>query len=94
LNSCRSRFSLLVVFCFVTICFSQTETATVSRRVTDQQGALLVGAEALTTNTDTNVASRQVTNENGLSVVSSAKSGRLPESRWAIWDSERSTSRL
>jgi hypothetical protein len=55
---------------------AQTETATVSGRVTDPQGALLVGAEVVVTNTDTNVRSHQTTNKDGLYVVSALKPGR------------------
>ncbi len=76
MTSCRSPFILLCVLCFATVTFSQTETATVSGRVTDQQGALLVGAEVVITNTDTNVTSRQPTNKDGLYVVAALKPGR------------------
>lgn len=55
--------------------FAQTETATVSGRITDQQGALLVGTEITITNVDTNMSSRQITNRDGLYVISGLKPG-------------------
>jgi hypothetical protein len=62
--------ALLVVFSF-----AQTETATVSGRVTDPQSALLVGAEVVVTNTETNATLHQTTNKNGLYVISGLRPG-------------------
>jgi hypothetical protein len=52
------------------------ETATVSGRVTDQQGRFVEGAEVVITNVDTNVSSRQATSNDGLFVLSGLKPGR------------------
>ncbi len=76
MNSPWRLFSLLIVLYLSTISVAQTETATVSGRVTDQQGALLVGAEVVIANIDTNFSSRQATNRDGLYVLSSLKPGR------------------
>ncbi len=60
----------------VVVCsLAQTETATISGLVTDQQGALIVGADVVITNTDTSVGFRQTTNKNGLYVASGLKPG-------------------
>jgi hypothetical protein len=77
LHSIRSISSLLLfVLCLTTISFTQTETATVSGRVTDQQGGLVQGVELVITNVDTNLSSRQTTNTDGLYVLSGLKPGR------------------
>ncbi len=47
-----------------------------SGRVTDQQGALLGGAEVQITNIDTNLVSSQSTNREGLYVISGLRPGR------------------
>ncbi len=78
MNSGRSLFFLLVVVCMATLTFrsfGQTETATISGRVTDQQGAILVGADVVITNVDTNLSSRQATNKEGLYVLPGLKPG-------------------
>src|SRR5579859_5256473 len=60
----------------MTNCFSQTETATVSGRITDQQGAVVPGAQVVITNVDTNLSVRQTSNKDGLYVLSGLKPGR------------------
>ncbi len=46
--------------------FAQTETATLSGRVTDAHGAAVVGSEVTATNTDTNVVNTTKTNSAGI----------------------------
>lgn len=79
MNSHRSILAFLVLL-FVTswtsFAFSQAETATLSGRVTDQQGAILVGANVTASNVDTSLASKQKTNGSGLYVLSGLKPGR------------------
>jgi hypothetical protein len=76
LHSTRSKFFLLVILCLTTISFTQTETATISGRVTDQQGGLVQAAEVVITSVETNLSSRQATNGGGLYVLSGLKPGR------------------
>jgi hypothetical protein len=64
------------MLCFTTISITQTETATVSGRVTDQQGHLVEGAEVDITNVDTNLSLKQTTKTDGLYVLSGLKPGR------------------
>ncbi len=71
----RPFFSILLVLCSL-LSFAQTETATVSGRITDQQGALMSGARIAITNIETNVTSQQLTNKDGLYVVTALKPGR------------------
>jgi len=69
-------FCLMVLVCLITNCFPQTETATVSGRITDQQGAVVPGAQLVITNVDTNLSARQTSNKDGLYVLSGLKPGR------------------
>jgi hypothetical protein len=61
---------------FTTILITQTETATISGRVTDQQGHLVEGAEVVITNVDTNSSAGQASSTDGLYVFSEVKPGR------------------
>jgi hypothetical protein len=58
------------------ICVAQTETATLSGTITDQSGALVVGAAVRVTNQDTNVSIHTKTNEAGVYSVPALKPGR------------------
>jgi hypothetical protein len=64
------------MLCFTTISITQTETATISGRVTDQQGHLVEGAEVVITNVDTNSSARQASSTDGLYIFSEVKPGR------------------
>jgi len=55
---------------------AQMETATLSGRVTDQQGAVVPGAEVGVTNIDTNILTSTVTNVAGIYVFPSLRPGR------------------
>jgi hypothetical protein len=55
---------------------AQSETATVSGRVTDPQGAVVPSVELLVTNIDTDVSTSGKTNSAGIYVVTSLKPGR------------------
>jgi hypothetical protein len=76
LHSTRSILFLLVVLCLTTFSLTQTETATISGRVTDQQGGLVQGAEVIVTSVDTNLTSRKATNSDGRYALSGLKPGR------------------
>jgi hypothetical protein len=75
-QSRQAVYPFLLIVCLVLSCFSQTETATVSGRITDEQGAVVQGAELVITNADTNLSSRQQTNNQGMYVFSGLKPGR------------------
>jgi hypothetical protein len=55
--------------------FGQTETATVSGRVTDTQGGVVPGAEIQLVNVDTNIAQSTKTNSEGLYVIPNVHPG-------------------
>lgn len=55
--------------------FAQTEAAMLSGRVTDAQGAVIVGSEVVATDTDTNVASTTKTNGAGIFVFPNLSPG-------------------
>jgi carboxypeptidase family protein len=67
------RVVVFVVFAVVGLlssyCPAQSERATLSGRVTDPKGAVIVGAQVEATNTDTNVGARTQTNKDGLYVI-------------------------
>jgi hypothetical protein len=56
--------------------YCQAETAAVSGVVTDQTGAVVVGAEVRVTNIDTNLTWTGTTNQSGVYLVTSLKPGR------------------
>jgi Carboxypeptidase regulatory-like domain/TonB dependent receptor len=66
---------VLCLFLFPLSVLAQTETATLSGRVTDPQGAAVPGAEVVATNTDTNVSNSTKTNEAGVFVFPSLPPG-------------------
>jgi hypothetical protein len=76
LPSNRSIFRLLILLCLTTISFTQTDTATISGRVTDQHGRPVQDTEMVITNVDTNISFRQATNNDGLYVLSGLKPGQ------------------
>src|SRR5262249_27238725 len=49
---------------------AQTETATISGRITDPQGGVVVDAEIRATNIDTNISATTQTNASGVYVIS------------------------
>ncbi len=63
-----------VLLCSLPV-FAQTETATLSGRVTDPQEAAVVGAEVVATNTDTNIANHTKTNDAGIFIFPSLQPG-------------------
>src|SRR5260370_1482053 len=66
---------LLVVFGHTVLTWSQTEGATLSGRITDQTGSVIVGAQGTATDADTNVASSTKTNDNGIFIFPSLEPG-------------------
>ena len=79
----RRLFAVVLGVCVLALCgtvFSVTAsaqmgTATVSGRVTDEQGAAIVGAQVVITNIDTNQTIAQTTNEDALYTVPNLKPG-------------------
>lgn len=73
------RFARLVLttalFCCALPCLSQTETATISGRVTDPQGAVISGAEVQVQNVLTGWETVTRTNSSGLYVVTALQPG-------------------
>jgi hypothetical protein len=67
-------FVLLIVLSG--ICLGQSESATLSGRVTDPSGSAVVGAEVVLTNTETNVEMRTKTNGAGLYVFTGVHPGK------------------
>src|SRR4051812_17004757 len=70
----RTAFTLVVVF-LCSFAIAQTETATISGRITDPQGAVIVGASVIATNVDTNVTVDRHTNSSGIYVMSNLLPG-------------------
>src|SRR5208337_1766032 len=64
----------VLTFC-TSLCYAQTDTATVSGRVTDQQALPVSGAEVVVTNQATGAVARQTTNDAGLYVFPGLKPG-------------------
>src|ERR1700722_4626955 len=65
---------LCVLVCSI-FCRAQSETATLSGRVTDASGSVIVGADVIVTNTDTNAFATTKTNEVGLFIFPSLQPG-------------------
>jgi hypothetical protein len=65
----------VAMLCSVTIAFCQTETATISGRVTDPSGAAISGAEVQVQNVLTGGEVRSKTNASGLYVVTALQPG-------------------
>jgi len=72
------RLLILVfcVLCFSQACIAQTETATLSGRVADVSLAVIVGADAQVTNTDTGFSSLTKTNDAGLFIFPNLEPGK------------------
>jgi len=74
----QTKFStgllLTIVFLFLTPALGQ-DTATLTGQVTDQTGAVIVGAQVAVVNTATNIESTTVTNEEGLYRVPALRPG-------------------
>jgi hypothetical protein len=65
----------LILICWASFALGQAETATISGRVTDQQGAVVVNAALIAWNVDTNLKVQQLTNREGLYVITGLKPG-------------------
>ena len=68
-------FVLFWVLAASSLCLAQSESATLSGRVSDPSGAPIVGAEVVLTNTETSVEQRTKTNEVGLYVFAGVHPG-------------------
>jgi hypothetical protein len=68
-------FVLFLVLAASALCLAQSESATLSGRVSDPSGAPIVGAEVVLTNTETSVEQRTKTNEVGLYVFAGIHPG-------------------
>ena len=55
--------------------FAQSDTATLSGRITDESGALMIDVEVTATNTDSGTKSTTLTNESGIYVVQELRPG-------------------
>lgn len=60
---------ILILFVTVVAALGQTEDASISGRVTDLSGAVIIGAECRITNLGTNVSTSTTTNEDGIYVI-------------------------
>ncbi len=67
---------LVLILCTPLASPAQTETATLSGRVTDPQGAVVPGAAVEITNIDTNIKVVSTTNDSGIYVVPNLRPGR------------------
>lgn len=67
---------VLLVLGAAQVLLAQTGSATLSGRVTDSHGAVLVGAEVVLTNMDTNAELRTKTNNTGLYVFTAIRPGK------------------
>ena len=76
------QFSKKIVLCFLAttilaaLGYCQADTATVSGVITDQSGAVVVGADVLVANMDTNVSWTRNSNGAGVYLVTGLKPGR------------------
>jgi len=72
-----SKFlSFFLIIALSGMCLGQSESATLSGRVTDPSGSAVVGAEVVLTNTETNVEMRTKTNSAGLYVFTGVHPGK------------------
>src|SRR5512146_2141987 len=74
-SSMKRLMAVLLVALVAVLAFAQTETARVSGRVTDQTGAVIVGAECKITNIETNTSFKTATNEEGIYLLPNLKPG-------------------
>lgn len=75
----KSRFTLTLLFLLAGVCVSavgQTESATISGRITDQQEAVVAGADVSVTNIDTGTTTKSTTNRDGIYVIPGLKPAR------------------
>jgi len=72
----KSVLCLIATLVLAGLTYCQADIATVSGVITDQSGAVVVGAEVLVTNTDTNVAWTSISNGSGVYLVTGLKPGR------------------
>jgi hypothetical protein len=64
------KYPVLVVILFLSsAAVTQTESARISGRVTDQSGAVIIGAECTITDIETNVSTTTTTNQDGIYVI-------------------------
>lgn len=67
--------AFLSVICFSSISFAQTESATISGKVTDVSGAVIVGAEIQIQSLERGTTARTITNNSGIYVLSGVQAG-------------------
>ncbi len=65
----KGRGLVLILLMNTVAACAQTESARISGRVTDQTGAVIVGAECKITNLETNVSTITTTNQDGIYVI-------------------------
>jgi hypothetical protein len=65
----KSLLFIAILFLNYAVVFAQTEGARISGRVTDESGAVIVGAQCTITDVDTNVSALTTTNEDGIYVI-------------------------
>jgi len=65
----KSLVLVVILLLTTVVTFAQTEAARISGRVTDQTGAVIVGAQCTITNLETNVSITTTTNEDGIYVI-------------------------
>src|SRR6266481_7944189 len=68
--------SFFLIIALSGVCLGQSESATLSGRVTDPGGSAVVGAQVVLTNIETNVESRTKTNSAGLYVFTGVHPGK------------------
>src|SRR5437899_8600494 len=71
----RKAFVSMLLAFLPGLCLAQTESATLSGRVSDPTGAAVAGAEVVLTNVETNVEQRTKTNSAGLYVFTGVRPG-------------------
>jgi outer membrane receptor protein involved in Fe transport len=67
---------LIATLVLARLTYCQADTATVSGVITDQSGGVVVGAEVLVTNADTNIAWTGISNGSGIYLVTGLRPGR------------------
>jgi hypothetical protein len=65
----KSPVLVVLLLLFAVTAFAQTESASISGRVTDLTGAVIVGAQCKITNIETDVSTATTTNEDGIYVL-------------------------
>lgn len=72
----RSLFFLGIILVLCSSTSAQVDTASISGVITDQSGAIIVGADVRVTNSDTNVTSAITSNQSGVYLITGLKPGR------------------